>query len=172
VISLWQMFMDVLGAGIAAIGGGSGAIAVVQHAWVEPGYLDPALFAWSMALGHVTPGPLSTSIAGMGYYVLGVPGAVVAMVGVNIPTWLGSVAAMRTLGSQRQLLAPLLKPATFVVAGLGVGVAIRTGLPLNISIFELGILSGVAYLVGWRRVDPIWILGVAAAVGVLQYLFG
>jgi len=171
VITLWQMFIDVLGAGLAAVGGGSGAIAVVQHAWVEGGHLDPALFAWSLALGHVTPGPISTSIAGMGFYVKGLPGAVLAIVGVNIPTWLGSTVAMRTLGSQRQLFAPLLRPALFVVVGLGVGVTIRTALPLGLSIWEFGILAGVAYLVGWRRVDPIWILGIAAMVGLAQYLF-
>jgi chromate transporter len=170
VISLWQMLIDVLGAGLAAVGGGSGAIAVVQHAWVESGILDPALFAWALALGHVTPGPISTSIAGMGFFVKGLPGAIVAMVGVNIPTWLGSIFAMRTLRSRRQLMAPLLRPAVYVVAGLGAGVAIRTGVPLQLSIWEIALVSVVAYLVGWRRIDPLWILSVAAMVGVVQYL--
>lgn len=171
MISLWKMFIDVLGAGMAAVGGGSGATAVVHQAWVETGFLDPALFAWALALGHVTPGPISTSIAGMGFFVKGLPGALVAMVGVNVPTWLGSILAMRTLRSRRQLLVPLLRPATYVIAGLGAGLAIRTALPLQLSLWELAIATGVTYLVGWRRIDPLWILSVAAVVGVLQYLW-
>lgn len=171
MISLWKMFTDVLGAGMAAVGGGSGAIAVVQHAWVESGLLDPALFAWAIALGHVTPGPISTSIAGMGYYLQGLPGALVAIVGVNIPTWVGSLLAIRTLRSRRQVVAPFLRPATFVVAGLGAGVALRTALPLQLSTWEISAAVGAAYLVGWRRIDPLWVLFIAIVSGILQYIW-
>jgi chromate transporter len=38
-----------------SLGGGNGAVAVIQSQWIEPGVMDPGLFAWAFALGHLVP---------------------------------------------------------------------------------------------------------------------
>lgn len=166
-----QIFFVMLMAGLAAIGGGSGSLAVAQHAWVETGYLRPELYAWTMALGHVTPGPLSTAVVGMGYYLAGLPGAGAALVGISLPTWAAACLAARGMERFRSLLEPLMRPAPYVVAGLAAATAVSVALPLRLAVHEAAAVAAVTWLVGWRSVDPVWIVAGAVCVGAAQQLF-
>jgi len=59
---------------------------VDQHHW-----LTPAQFLDAVAMGLITPGPVVITAGFIGYLVAGLPGAVVATVGIFTPIYLGVV---------------------------------------------------------------------------------
>lgn len=168
-MSLWWIFSTAAVAGMAAVGGGSGTVAVAQGYWVGGGLVDPGLFTWAVALGQLTPGPYSVLLVALGYYVGGIPGAIAAVAGVCLPTWIVCGIAASAMERFRRFMQPLLRPAGFVVGGLATAVAYDTGASLHLSAWELAAVAVVAYLVGWRKLDPVWVIGAALAVGLVMY---
>lgn len=164
VAELSRIVLVMLLGAVASFGGGPGPMAVIQGTWVESGRLDAALFAWVIALSHVTPGPKAGFIAGIGYYLQGFPGAVAAMTGVLLPTWVGAAVAARGLDRFRRMLDRLKGAGLFVVAGLMAGTALGTALPMSLNGLEVAAVILVAWLVGWRGADPLWV--VLASVGI------
>ena len=82
-VGLFEVFLVTALSSLFSIGGGNGPAAVIQDRWVGTGALDPGLFAWALALGYLSPGPKAGFLAGVGYYVHGVTGAVAAIVGIT-----------------------------------------------------------------------------------------
>jgi chromate transporter len=103
-VDLGGIFLVMLVGGIASFGGGMGPVAIVQGAWVTGGQLDPALFAWILALSHLTPGPRAAFIAGVGYYLHGWTGSLVAMSGVLMPAWVAAAGAVTGLERMRRVI--------------------------------------------------------------------
>ncbi|MDB4895794.1 MAG: hypothetical protein JWN15_2056, partial [Firmicutes bacterium] len=55
-MTLWSIFITMVGAGLSAVGGAWGTIAAAQSAWVGPGMLSPSQFALAVSVGQITPG--------------------------------------------------------------------------------------------------------------------
>ena len=169
-VSLAQIVVVVVLGSLLSLGGGNGSLAVIQSQWVETGMLDPTLFAWTIALGHLTPGPKVGYLSGVGYYLQGLPGVVAALVGIIIPTCLGAAGATSLLDRLRPLINRISLPAGFVVAGMIAAAAWGTAAPMHLSIGELLAVVAVAALVGWRNVEPVALILGAAALGLLDWL--
>lgn len=147
-----------------SLGGGNGPLAVIQDRWVSKGVLDPALFAWAIALGYLSPGPKACFVSGVGYFLHGVPGAVAAIAGLLIPTWVGSAGV--AYGYRR--LAPLIEaislPAGFVIAGMIAAAAWDMAGPMALGAVDIVAAGMVAVAVAWRNLAPaIVVLGAALA---------
>jgi chromate transporter len=170
-VDLINILVVMLVGGIASFGGGMGPVAVIQGAWVTGGQLDPALFAWVLALSHLTPGPRAAFIAGVGYYLHGFAGSIVAMAGVLIPAWIAAAGAVTALERMRKLIDRLSRSGLYVVAGLMIAATIGTALPLGLSRVEIGAAGVAAWLVGRRGIDPVWIVCAALLIGLaLQWI--
>lgn len=165
-VDLLTILLVMLVGGLASFGGGMGPVAVIQGTWVTGGQLDAALFAWVLALSHLTPGPRAGFIAGIGYYLHGVTGAVVAMGGVLIPAWIAAAGAVTGLERMRKVIDRLSRSGLYVVTGLMVAAAIGTALPLGLSRWEITAAIIAAWLVGWRGIDPVWIVCAALVIGL------
>lgn len=165
-VDLVSILVVMLVGGIASFGGGMGPVAVIQGTWVAGGQLDAALFAWVLALSHLTPGPRAGFIAGIGYYLHGVTGSVVAMAGVLMPAWIAAAGAVTGLERMRKVIDQLSRSGLYVVAGLMIAAAIGTALPLGLNRIELAAVCVAAWLVGWRAIDPVWIVCAALVIGV------
>lgn len=165
-VDLATIFLVMLVGGVASFGGGMGPVAVIQGTWVTGGQLDPALFAWVLALSHLTPGPRAAFIAGVGYYLHGLVGSVVAMGGVLMPAWIAAAAVVTGLERIRKIIDRLSRSGLYVVAGLMVAAAIGTALPLGLSRIEIAGAAVAAGLVGWRGVDPVWVVCAALLIGL------
>lgn len=76
---------NFLAGSLAAFGGGQGIFAVVAHSYVLPGLLATSSFSLAIALGQLTPGPISVAVVGMGYLLGGVLGAVIALTAMLAP---------------------------------------------------------------------------------------
>ena len=72
-----------------AFGGGFGSIPLMLHELVDVrGWLDARTFMNGIILGQVTPGPIVITATFVGYLLYGIPGGVIATVGVFLPSFL------------------------------------------------------------------------------------
>lgn len=168
-VGLAQIFLVVALSTLFSIGGGNGPIAIIQGQWVAPGLLDPSLFAWAIALGHLTPGPNAGFLAGIGYYMYGVPGALAAVAGVVLPTCIGSAAVSYWFDKLQPVIRRISVPAGFVMAGMIVAAAWQMAMPMNLSALEFGGVLLVAGLIGWRNLSPGLVVLGSAAVGLIWW---
>lgn len=165
-MTLLEIFWSMVLAGLSAVGGAQGTVAAAQAAWVGPGLLSPESFAWAVALGQITPGPLSVLVVALGWQIQGAAGAAVALLGVTLPTWLLACLAARGLQRWRTALAPYARPLPWVVASLALASGLRMALPLQPGLLEgAGILT-VAWLAATGKVEPYWLIAGGALAGV------
>lgn len=160
-----EIFVVIALSSLLSFGGGNGQIPVIQARWIEPGLLDPAMFSFVLALSYLTPGPKSGFIPGVGYYLAGVPGAVAAAVAVVIPTVLGAAGVSYATEKMAKVVSLVTPSSGFVLGGLIAAAAWGIAAPLDLRAPHLVGVAVVAVAVVWRRIDPIWVILAAVAVG-------
>ncbi len=170
-MTLLRIFWTMMLAGLSAVGGAHGTIAVAQASWVGAGLLSPAAFAWAVALGQLTPGPLSVLVVALGWQISGPTGAAVALLGVSLPTWAVSILAARGLRRFREVLTPLMVGVPWVVIGMVLATGIRMTVPLRPNLLEGVGVAVSAVIAGSGKVEAYWIIGGGALVGLLRLLF-
>ena len=169
-VGLLEIFLLMLFSSLFSFGGGSGQIPLIQGRWVESGQLAPELFSFSLAITYLAPGPRAGFLAGVGYYLAGLPGAAVAMLGIIVPTVLGAGAVSAALDRMQRILRRLKPSSGFVIAGLIAAAAWGTARPLHLLPLEILAVAGVAVVVAWRDVEPLKVVLAALAVGLLWSL--
>lgn len=169
-VGVAEIFFVVLLSSFFSIGGGNGPLAVIQDYWVTPGLLDASLFAWAIALGYLSPGPKAGFLAGIGYYVYGLPGALAALLGIVAPTCVGTAAVTYWFNKLQPVINRIGLPAGFVIAGMIIAAAWNLARPMELTMAELAAAALVAILVGWRNLEPAIVVIGSAAAGVLWWL--
>lgn len=82
-----ELMATFLGIGATAFGGGFGSIPLIQSQVVDAhGWLTTKEFVDGIALGQITPGPVFITATFIGYRVAGGIGAIVATLGVFLPS--------------------------------------------------------------------------------------
>lgn len=137
------------------------------HWLTEPQLID------AVAVGQFTPGPVFTTATFVGYLVAGLPGALVATVGIFLPSFV-LVAASGPLipRLRRSALAGAfldgLNVASLALMGV-VGVSLAKAALVDVPTILLSAASGIA-LLRWR-VNSAWLVLGGALIGtVLQWL--
>ncbi len=169
-VGVLEIFLVMLLSSALSVGGGSGQIPVIQGRWVETGQLAPELFSFSVALTYVAPGPRAGFIAGVGYYLAGLPGAAAAVLGIVVPTCLGAGAVSVALDRIQRIVRRLKPSSGFVIAGLIAAAAWGTARPLHLVPLEILAVAAVAVVVAWRDIEPLKVVLVAVAVGLVWSL--
>ena len=151
-----------------AFGGGFASVPLMLHEVVKVrGWLDSKTFMDGIALGQVTPGPIVITATFVGHQVAGVPGAVVATLGVFTPSLLMVMVTVpyfdrlqHSLWFRRALRGVL---ATFV--GLLAAVAVHFGMAVSWSIPGVAI-AAAAFAALRFKIDILWVVLAGAAVSV------
>lgn len=167
---LTEVLLVVAFSSLFSIGGGNGPLAIIQDRWVATGLLAPPLFAWAIALGHLSPGPKSGFLAGIGYYMAGWPGALAAVLGIVLPTWLACAGVSRSFRRLEPVIRRIGLPATFVVAGMIAAAAWDLARPMELTVPEMLGAGLVTVLIAWRNVEPALVVLAAAGLGPLWWL--
>lgn len=165
-VGVAEVLLVVAVSSLFSIGGGNGPLAIIQDRWVATGLLAPSLFAWAIALGHLSPGPKSGFLAGIGYYMAGLPGAVAAVLAIVLPTCLACAGVSRSFRRLEPVIRRVSLPASFVVAGMIVAAAWELARPMEITAPEALGAGAVAALIGWRNVEPALVVLGAAGLGL------
>lgn len=171
-VGLLEVFLVVATSTLFSIGGGNGPIAFMQDRWVTPGLLEPASFAWAIALGHLTPGPNAGFLAAIGYYMYGIPGAIVAAVAVIVPAAVGAAAVTIWFAKLQRIIRLISLPAGFVVAGMIAAAAWQLARPMQLSWPELAGVCLATLLIAWRNISPVLVVLGSGGVGFLLWLSG
>lgn len=86
---LLEIFLAFLKIGAVSFGGGYGMISLVRETVVSHGWLTDTRMMDFIAVSESTPGPIAVNMATfVGYSQGGVPGAILATVGVILPAFL------------------------------------------------------------------------------------
>lgn len=84
-LGLAGIFWSFLKMGLVVFGSGYVLVAFLGAELVAPGYITEQELLDAIAIGQLTPGPLFTTATFLGYLMAGIPGAVVATVGIFLP---------------------------------------------------------------------------------------
>ncbi|MGD0084045.1 MAG: chromate transporter [Acidimicrobiales bacterium] len=171
--AILAIFLEFLKLGSIVFGSGYVLFAYLRddlvhsHHWVTLHQLLAAT-----AIGQLTPGPVFTTVASVGYVLDGVPGALVAAAGIFLPSFLLVAAAMPVIARVRRS-----KRGAAAFDGLNAAaLALITGVTMELAQGALvnwwtGVEAAVAFgiLMKWRVNSAYLILG-GAIIGLLAGL--
>jgi chromate transporter len=125
--SLSVLFLDFLKVGATLYGGGYVLLAYLRTDFVQGlGWLTDRQLIDAIAIGQVTPEPLFTTATFIGYLLGGIPGAILATVGIFLPSFIFIAAS--------GLLIPRIRNSPWTASFLdGVNVA-SLGLMLGVTV--------------------------------------
>ena len=158
---LLELFIYFAMISMLAFGGGNAVISLLERISVDRmQWVTPQDFAAAIGFAYITPGPILITSAFIGHRAAGLPGALVATVGVFLIPWLLSVLAAYQV--QRYIQHPWLQ-------GFGLGASPAVIGLLGITVYTLGryafhgwvygVISGAALILAlFTRVSPILIL--------------
>jgi chromate transporter len=158
--------------GAITFGGGFVMIPLIESEVVNARHwVTHQEFADATALGQITPGPVLITATFIGYRVAGTLGALIATIGVFLPSFLMTIAAGSSLTRFRTnvLVQSFLKGITPAVVGLLVAAALSVGLAgihgwIGILLTILAILILIRF-----RPNAFWVI---LGAGVLRFLIG
>jgi chromate transporter len=115
-LGLGALFLLFLKLGVVVFGSGYVLVAFLGSELVTPGYLTEQELLDAIAIGQLTPGPVFTTATFVGYLLAGIPGAVVATIGIFLPAFV-------LVGAAHPYLPRLRANATISVAIDGLNAA-------------------------------------------------
>lgn len=168
----WALFSHFLTLSLLAIGGALGTAPEMHRVVVgERGWLTDAQFTDSVALAQAAPGPNLLFVVVIGFNVAGLAGALVALVGMLIPSTAVALGASRYAARNRAS-----RGVRAFVAGMApitLGLLLATGWILlePVRMQPGSVLLAIAScLVVWRtRLSPVWMVAVGAVVGAFGF---
>ena len=126
----------------------------------------------TVAVGHLTPGPIFTTVTFLGYLVGGPPAAVVATVAVFLPAF-GFAVLVEPLVARIRSSAwtsALLDGVTLGALGLMGGVALQLGRTAIVDPLTALIAAAAIILLVRFRVDAVWLIAAGGLAGLLYEL--
>ena len=169
-VSLLRLFLSFLKIGSVVFGSGYVLLAFLRAEFVTHlHWLTEKQLIDAVAVGQFTPGPVFTTATFIGYLVAGMPGAVVATVGIFVPGFIFVALSGRVIPKLRR--SPL---AGAILDGVVVGslalmavVAWQLGRAAIVDWLTLAIMVVSAGLLLRFRINSAWIVGGAAVIGWL-----
>lgn len=173
--SLVRLFLTFVKIGSVLFGGGYVLLAFVESDFVNGlHWLTQRQLLDAVAVGQFTPGPLFTTATFIGYLLAGIPGAIVATIGIFAPGFIFVAASGPLIPRIRSSLSAG-SALDGVVAGslalMGV-VAWQLGRAAITDRITVAIAAASVILLLRFRVNPAWLIGTAALTGFLGSLIG
>ena len=191
MIVLWQLFVSYLKIGFFGFGGGYAMLSLIQKEVVgQHGWMTNAQFADIVAVSQITPGPIAINSATyVGYTVglqtghmwCGILGSVIATLAVCLPslTLMMLVARFFLKLKGNRWVEGAMRGMRPVVIGMIAAAALLLIFPRSDNPDDLNFIDGwswalfgAVFVGSWRKVNPILLICLSAAAGiVIYYLF-
>ncbi|MAU01983.1 MAG: chromate transporter [Anaerolineaceae bacterium] len=174
-VSLWSLGAFFLKIGAILYGSGYVLVAYLEGGLVDQlGWLTQAQLLDAIAIGQFTPGPVLTTATFVGFIIAGVPGAIVATVGIFLPSFLFVLVLNPLIPKMRQSvwLSAFLDAVNVAAVGLMVAVLINLGRQTFTN--WQGVMIALLALAASARfkVNSAWIVLGGAVLGYLLSLIG
>lgn len=171
--SLATLFLTFLKIGAVLYGSGYVLVAFLRADFVERlGWLTEGQLIDAIAIGQVTPGPLFTSATFIGYLLGGVPAALIATLGIFLPSYIFVALSNPIIPKLRQSpwAGGLLDGVIVASLGLMAAVTFQLGQASLIDIPTFIIFGLSAILLLRFKVDSTWLIAGGALIGLLTSL--
>ena len=144
--SLWILFFTFLKIGAVLYGSGYVLFAFLYAEFVEKlGWLTQQQLIDAIAIGQVTPGPVFASATFIGYILGGLSGAVIATVGIFLPSFI--------FVAMSNPLIPKIRNSPWAGSFLD-----------GVNVASLGLMAGVTWLLGRGSFPDL----ITASIGVIS----
>jgi len=168
-----KMFLLFLKIGSVLYGSGYVLLAFLRGDFVSRlGWLTDQQLLNAVAIGQFTPGPVLTTATFVGYLLAGLPGAVLATVGIFLPGFVFVAVSHPVIPRLRRsrTAGAVLDGVNAAALGLMAGVTFQLGRAALIDVWTVLLaLAGAAAL--WRtKVNSVWLIVGGAAAGLLIHL--
>lgn len=168
-VSLTTLFLTFLKIGAVLYGSGYVLLAFLRGDFVERlGWLTDQQLLDAVAVGQFTPGPVFTTATFVGYVVAGLPGAILATLGIFLPSFL-FVALLRPMVPylrRRLATAALLDGVNVAALGLMAGVLWQLGRDAIVDPLTIALALGAALLLIRFRVNSAWLVLAGGIIGI------
>lgn len=174
--TLGDLFFYFLKIGAVLFGSGYVLIAYIQQDLIETfHWITAHQLLDAIAIGQVTPGPVSTAATVVGYLVQGFPGAIVATVGVFLPSFVFVILSAPLIPKMRRSVVMgnfLTGVNAGVVAAILVTVLVLANEALRSpdgALSPIGLVLFAATLIALIRfrLNATWMIALGALVGLL-----
>jgi len=173
--SLGGLFVVFLKIGAILFGGGYVLVALIRSNLVARlGWISERQLLDAVAMGQVTPGPISTAATFIGFLLAGVPGAAVATVAMFLPAFLFVAASGPLVPRLRKSPASGAVLDGVNVAALGL-ITVVTWQLFRTAVVDWTTLALAALSLGLLmrfRLNSTWLVLAGAAVGVSRVWLG
>lgn len=184
-----QLFWEFFKTGLFAVGGGMATVPFLSEMAERTGWFTQAMLADMIAVGESTPGPIGVNTATyVGYTVAGIPGGIVATLGLVLPSFiiiLIVAAFLKAFRSNKYVERVFygIRPASVAMIAAALVALLRICL-VHTDAWASG--GSVTDLLDWRglllfalvliltnavkplkKLHPIVFIGVSAAVGIV-----
>lgn len=177
-----RLYLEFARTGLFAVGGGLATIPFLEDISARTGWFTSADLTTMIAVSESTPGPIGVNMATyVGYKIAGLPGALIATLGLMTPCVIIILIIARMLKKFRQSKAVDavfygLRPAsTGLITAVGLSLAVEvmtsTG-AAGLTIHWPSVLLAAAVFVCMRftplkKLHPIVFIGVSAVIGAV-----
>ncbi len=167
-----KLFITFSGMSILLFGGGFVFIPLLQESIVEGHqWVTHKEFIDAIAMGQITPGPILISATFIGFKVAGIPGAVLATIGIFAPPamiMLVCTQFLQSIKSSSHVKAALKGVRCGVIGMIAAAAYVVTmSAEINLVTIMIFILSMFALLK--LKLEVFWIIPVAGVVGLLAF---
>ncbi len=170
---LWDLLIAFARASNLGFGGGPAVVPLIKIEVVERyHWLSNTEFTDALAVGNALPGPIATKLAGyIGYQQAGWLGAVVANIGVILPTVLAVIllASFLMKYSNSPALKGMLRGVRPVVVVLIAQTAFDMGVGSFPTLATWGIALATVVSLYWLKLHPALIIVLSMAFGLLVF---
>jgi chromate transporter len=171
-VSIWKLGLFFLKIGAVLYGSGYVLFAFLEGGLVRDyGLLTQAQLLDAVAVGQFTPGPVLSTATFIGYVIAGPLGALVATVGIFLPSFFFVAAVNPLIPRLRQSAwaGAFLDGVNVSAVGLMVAVMARLGQTTLIDLSAWAITT-IAFLVMWRwQVSAAWLVLAGAVTGYILW---
>ncbi len=180
-----ELFLSFVQIGLFSIGGGYAAVPLIQNQAVDlHSWLTMTQFADLMTIAEMTPGPIAVNSATfVGTQVAGLPGAIIATLGVIFPSCIIVLSLAyiykkyKNLSLMQGILSGLRPAVIAMIASAGITLMImafygQRTLPDTLSSIDfitVGIFIVAFTALRKYRVNPIYAMFASGIAGILLY---
>ena len=169
-VTLLGVFLFFLKIGAVVFGSGYVLLAFLRTDLVDHWHwLTETQLLDAIAVGQFTPGPVFTTATFIGYLLAGVPGAVIATIGIFLPGFL-LVAASRPLVARVRRspqAGAFLDGVNMAALALMAWVTVQLGKAALVDIPTVVLAVIAAFLILRWKLNTAWLVGAGAVVGYL-----
>lgn len=175
MLALFWMFFKI---GLFSIGGGYAMIPLMQQELVGAGYMTLSQVTDMVAISQMTPGPVAVNAATFaGMRLFGVPGALVATLGVVLPCALISMVVARFFF--RSMDSKLIQGALYGMRPVVVSLIAAAVLSFattslytpagGLDAVSVLLFAAILALALWKDVSPVLLILASAAAGLVFF---